>query len=72
MSLVVPAEAGTQSGLAWIPAFAGKTRVILLEALRHYIYPPPCQRLTSNEWLMCDVSVLCQLKGTIVMNMASH
>ena len=33
MDLVVPAEAGTQNGLSWIPAFAGKTRVILLEAL---------------------------------------
>ena len=34
MSAVVPAEAGTQKSIPWIPAFAGKTHVILLEALR--------------------------------------
>ena len=33
MSLVVPAEVGAQNGVAWIPAFAGKTRVIQLKAL---------------------------------------
>ena len=33
VGLVVPAEAGTQNGLPWIPAFTGKTRVILLGAL---------------------------------------
>ena len=37
MGLVVPVEAGTQDGLPWIPAVAGKTRVILLEALSQII-----------------------------------
>ena len=34
LSLVVPAQAGTQNDANLIPAFAGKTKVSLLKALR--------------------------------------